>query len=187
MPRMNPIEHERAEGKAKALLDGVKKSLGTSPNLMCTLAQAPAALEAYLGFNRSLGSGRLSSQLRELIALAVSGANGCDYCAAAHAAIGEQLGLSADEIGAGLHGLATEPHIEAALEFARRIVAERGWVSDEDVQRVRDAGYSDGDIVEIIATVAGTIFTNYFNHIAQTEMDFPPVGLPDPASAPVSR
>ena len=72
----------------------------------------------------------------------------------------------------------TAERMKAGLEFARRIVIERGWVSDQDLQRVRDAGYSDGDIAEITATVAATIFSNYFNHIAQTEVDFPPVKMP---------
>ncbi len=178
MTRISPVDPEHAEGKARTLLEGVRKSSGMTPNLLATMAHSPAALEAYMAVNKALSGGRLSPQLRELIAVTVAGENGCDYCAAAHTALGRSLGLGDDELGAALRGLATDPHTAAGLEFARRIVIERGWVGDDDVQRVRDAGYSDGDIAEIIATVAASIFSNYFNHIAQTEVDFPPVKTP---------
>ena len=183
MPRINPIDPGRAQGKAKTLLQGVQKSLGRTPNLLRTLAQSPPVLEAYLGYNRALAGGHLSPQLREQIALAVSGASGCEYCASAHTAIGRGLGVDDEELGASLHGFSTDPRTEAALVFARRIVAERGRVSDDDLGRARDAGYTDGDIVEIFAAVVGTLFTNYFNHIARTEVDFPPVAVPEPAHA----
>ena len=175
MTRINPVEPSTAEGKAKTLLDGVQKALGTTPNLLRTMAQSPAVLEAYLGFGKALGGGSLSAPLREQIALTVAGANSCEYCASAHTAIGKSLGLDQRELGANLNSFSSDPKVEAALHFARRIVDERGWVSDDDVQRVRDAGYTDGEVAEIIATVCLNIFSNYFNHIAQTEVDFPVV------------
>ena len=178
MTRISPVDTEHADGRAKAILDGVRKTSGKTPNLLATMAHSPAALEAYMSINKALGSGRLSPQFRELIALTVSGENGCEYCAAAHSAIGRSVGAGDEELDAALRGLSPDPYTAAGLEFARRIVIDRGWVSDDDLQRVRDAGYSDGDIAEIIATVAGTIFSNYFNHIARTEVDFPPVKMP---------
>ena len=85
------------------------------------------------------------------------------------------LGLDEQELAMNLRASSADPRVEAALRFARDIVVNLGWMSDQDVQRVRDAGYGDGEIVEIVATVAHTTFTNYFNHIAQTEVDFPVV------------
>ncbi len=178
MTRISPLDPAQAEGKAKAILEGVRKSTGKTPNLLATLAHSPAALDAYTSISKALNGGRLSPQFRELVALTVSGENGCEYCAAAHSAIGRSLGTADEELSAALRGLSADPYTAAGMEFARRIVIERGWVSDDDVQRVREAGYSDGDIAEITATVAGTIFSNYFNHIAQTEVDFPPVKMP---------
>ena len=177
MPRLNPIHPNQAEGKAKSLLDGVHKALGMTPNIMRTLAHSPAALEAYLSFGKALGGGSLSAKLREQIALAVSNTNGCQYCASAHTAVGKMLGLDERELAASLQAFSADPKVEAALKFARAIAENHGWVSDEDVQRVRNVGYTDGEIVEIIATVALTTFTNYFNHIAETEIDFPVVEL----------
>ncbi len=175
MPRLNPIDPERAQGKAKTLLDGVRKALGTTPNIMRTMAHSPAALDAYLSFGKALGGGSLGAKMRERIALAVSNANGCRYCTSAHTAVGKMLGLDEKELAMNLRASSADPRVEAALRFARDIVVNLGWMSDQDVQRVRDAGYGDGEIVEIVATVAHTTFTNYFNHIAQTEVDFPVV------------
>ena len=122
-----------------------------------------------------LGSGNLTPQVREQIAITVSNANGCQYCASAHTAIAKNLGLDAIDLTDNLEGYSKDPKVEAALQFARTVIAKRGWVNDTEVQRVRDAGYAGGEIVEIIATIANTMFTNYFNHIAQTELDFPKV------------
>ena len=139
---------------------------------MRTLAASPAALEAYLGFMKALGSGRLGPQLREQIALAVANANDCHYCIPAHTAVGKMLALADAELVRNLEGRYSDPKVEAALQFALDIVIKRGWVSDEDLTLVCAAGYDDGEVTEIIATVALNIFSNYFNHVADTEIDF---------------
>ena len=182
MPRLIPIDPNRAEGKAKTLLDGLQQKLGLTPNIFRTMAHSPAALEAYLNISQAMSGANLTAAVREQIALAVSNANGCQYCASAHTAIGKNLGLDAVELTSNLEGNSNDPKVRAALQFARSIVAKRGWVSDDEVQRSRDAGYTDGEIVEIIATVSQTIFTNYFNHIAQTEIDFPKVDVGQPVT-----
>ena len=179
MPRIDPIDPQAAEGKARTLLEAVHKKFGMTPNLTATLAQSPAALEGYLGLSGALAAGSLGAKLREQIAVAVAGASGCGYCASAHTAIGKSVGLPDEELGANLRGSASDPTAQAALDFALAVVEHRGWVSDDDLRRVRDAGFGDGEITEIVANVAQNLFTNYFNHIARTEVDFPPVELPD--------
>ncbi len=183
MPRIQPIDPQQAEGKAKALLDGAQKSLGTVPNLFKTMANSPAVLGAYLGMHQALSGGSLSGALREQIALAVAGVNGCDYCASAHNAIGEKLGVDETERAANLRGASADHKTQAALDFARAIVQRQGWVSDEQLQAVRDAGYSEGEVAEIVAAVVQNIFSNYFNHIADTEIDFPFVSSKPEATA----
>ncbi len=180
MPRINPIDPNQTEGKAKALLDGVQKALGMAPNLVRTLANSPAALEAHLGFGKALGGGSLGVKLREQINLAVSNANGCRYCTSAHTAIGRQLGLDDTELARNRRGLSDDPKVETALKLALAIVAECGWVSDDDIERVRRAGYSDGEIIEILAAVAQVTFMNYLDHIAEIEVDFPTVEVVEP-------
>ncbi len=180
MPRLNPIDVNQARGKTKTLLEGVKKKLGTTPNMFLTLAHSPAVLEAYLNFGQALSGGTLGPKVREQIALTIANANGCQYCASAHTAIGKKLGLDMVELMSNLEGSSSIPKVEDALQFARNVVAKRGWMNDAEVQRVRDAGYTDGEIVEIIGTIAINMFTNYFNHIARTEIDVPKVDVGQP-------
>ena len=177
MPRFTTIEPDQASGKAKELLGAVQSKMGMVPNLMKTMANSTAVLQAYLGFGQALGESSLPASLREQIAVAVAGANGCEYCAAAHTALGDKFGVDQQELKRNLASESADPKILAALQFSRAIVQDRGWVGDADVQQVREAGYSDGEIIEIIATVAINTFTNYLNHIAQTEVDFPRVSL----------
>ncbi len=181
MPRIRAIETSQAAPKARSLLEGVQQKLGMTPNLMRTMANSPAVLEAYLGFSNSLGRSRLSPKLREQIALTVGEVNQCGYCLAAHCALGKMAGLGDEEIADSRRGASTDRKTEAILQFARKIVTERGRVSDDDVTSLRAAGVSDAEIVETVATVALNIFTNYFNHVAGTEIDFPEV---EPAATP---
>ncbi len=178
MPRLKAIETAEAEPKTKALLDGVQKKLGMTPNLMRTMANSPAVLEAYLGYGNALGKGRLQPKLREQIALTVGELNGCQYCLSAHSALGKMVGLGEEEIADSRRGVSPDRKTAAVLQFARTVVAERGWVSDDDVASLRAAGTTDAELAEIVGVVALNIFSNYFNHVAGTEVDFPEVAAP---------
>ncbi|MDJ0950354.1 MAG: carboxymuconolactone decarboxylase family protein [Alphaproteobacteria bacterium] len=175
MSRLTPVDPAVAAGKTKTLLDAVQKKLGAVPNLLRVLGNSPAALQAYLGLSETLGGSSLDAKTRELIALTVAGANDCDYCASAHSAIGKSLGLEPSALTAGLEGRSADPKTQAALRFAKVLVEKRGWASEEDLAAVRAAGHGEGEIVEIVAAVALNIFTNYTNHVADTEIDFPVV------------
>ena len=175
MQRLTAVNPADATGKAKQLLDGVQAKLGITPNLMKTLATGPAALEAYLNFGAALSTGRLDAKFREQIALAVAQANSCEYCLAAHSAIGKMVGLKPEEIAGSREAHAEEAKRDAGVQFAQALVVQRGEVSDQAVAAVKAAGYTDGDIAEIVANVAVNIFTNYFNHVARTDVDFPKV------------
>lgn len=169
------IDPSAAEPKAKALLDGVHKKLGVVPNLMRVLASNPAVLGAYLGFGGALAGGVLGAKLHEQIALAVAEANGCDYCLAAHSLLGKGAGLSATDIRSARTGEAADPRAAAALVLARKLVDRRGAVSANDIGAARNASLSDADIIEVVASVALNVFTNYINKAADTDIDFPPV------------
>lgn len=182
MPRIAPVQQADAQPAAQALLDGVKKSIGVVPNLYQTIAHSPAALNAYLGFSKALSEGKLSAAQREQIALAVAGENNCDYCASAHTLIGKGAGVAEDELAANLSGTSSDQRTQAVLTFAKEVVAKRGFVSDADLQAVRAAGLDEEEIVEVITVVVLNIFTNYFNHIAETEIDFPHVSAGEEAA-----
>jgi len=167
-PNQNPGE------KAQEQLASVKKMLGSTPNIFMTLAHSPAALGYYLSGIAALGGTKIPSALREQLALTVAGANACDYCASAHMSFGKMNKIPELELGQNLLGKSHDAKTQAALTFARQIVNLRGKVSDSDLKAVHDAGYSDEEVVEIVAIVCQNIFTNYFNHIAGTEVDFLP-------------
>lgn len=173
MSRISHVNPESATGHAKELLDAVKSKLGLVPNMTRAMANAPAALDGYLSFSGALSKGSLSAKQREKIALAVSEANGCDYCLAAHSTVGKMVGLTAEQIVDSRRGTAVDPKAEALLKFARQVVAKRGRVSDVDLANARKAGLEEAALVEVVAHVALNVFTNYFNNVAETDIDFP--------------
>lgn len=175
MARIPTLEIEKADPKAKTILDGVNQKLGTVPNIFKTFAHSPAVLEAYMGFSGALANAKLDAKLREQIALAAAGKNNCDYCASAHTVLGQKAGLEEAEIKQNLDGKASCDKSQVALEFVNKVLENRANVEDKDVEALRTAGFSEQEIVEIVATISLNIFTNYFNHIADTEIDFPVV------------
>lgn len=177
MSRIQAVDPAAASGRAKDLLDGVQAKLGATPNLLRTMANQPAVLDAYLKVGEALGRGSFDAKTREAIALAVAGANACGYCASAHAAISKGLKVGPADIDAHLAGRAADPKLQALLAFSRVIVERRGNVTDADLAAVRAAGHDDGAIVEAVANVSANILTNYLNHVAETEIDFPVVTI----------
>jgi uncharacterized peroxidase-related enzyme len=173
MSRLNQLNPETATGRAKELLGTVKTKLGIIPNMTRAMANSPAVLDGYLQFSGALHKGTLSAKLREQIALAVSQANGCDYCLAAHTAVGRMVGLTTDQIRDSRLGTAVDAKTDTLLRFARKVVETRGRVDNHDLDEVRDAGFDDGAIGEVVAHVALNVFTNYFNELAETDLDFP--------------
>ena len=173
MSRLPALDPATTTGKTHMLLAGVAKKLGVVPNLMRTMASSPATLEGYLGLSGALAGGQLPARLREQLALALAETNGCHYCSAAHTLLGKNAGLADGEMLAARRGEASDPRARAALRFALAVVAARGGVSDADLERVRGAGFGDGEIAEIVAHVALSALTNYLNRAAQTELDFP--------------
>lgn len=157
----------------RATFEGVRKSLGVLPNLFRVVANSPAALQAQLGFAGALGRGVLPAKLREQIALAVAEADGCEYCLAAHATLGAGAGLSEADIEAARDGQAADAKDAAALAFARAVLATQGRASGPALAAVREAGWDDAAVVEIIAHVALNVFTNTINNVAATPVDFP--------------
>lgn len=171
MPIPNSID--TAPEASRPLLEAVKAQLGVVPNMFRLVANSPATLEGYLGFNAALGKGALDHRTRERIALAVAQLDGCDYCLSAHSYLGRNIALDDAELAANRNGTSNDRKAEAAVRFAAKLVRERGRVSENDVAELRRAGYSDGEILEIIGHVALNTFTNYVNEALGTAIDFP--------------
>jgi len=156
-----------------AKLDAVHKKLGVIPNMLLTMSRSPVALDAYLQLSDVAGRGTLSARQREQIALIVGERNDCGYCVAAHGAIGTMVGLSAQQISQARHGRAEDARDAAILTLASQIVEHRGHVPTAALDAFKAAGFDDAAILEVLVNVALNIYTNYTNHIARTDIDFP--------------
>ncbi|MBF8746759.1 carboxymuconolactone decarboxylase family protein [Pseudomonas putida] len=169
MTRIDALSLDQAPAGSRAALEGIQKGLGFIPNTFKTLAHSPAALNAYLGLAQALGKISLSAAEREVVALATSQINGCDYCLAAHTFFGAKAGLSDEAIAQARNGT-----LSAIAALAHQITESRGQLSDDQIAAARQAGLTDGKIIEVVAQTTLLTLTNYLNNIAATEIDFPP-------------
>jgi uncharacterized peroxidase-related enzyme len=175
MSRATALKPEQIPGASQPTLDAFTRNIGFTPNMMATFAASPIAFNAWAALLGSL-SKALDVKTRDSIGLAVSEVNGCDYCLTVHSFTAEHMAkLPADEIILARKGHANEAKRDAAVQFARKVIETRGKVGDADVKAVRDAGYTEANVMEIVALVAMYSLTNFFNNVFDPERDFPPV------------
>ena len=177
MNRIPLIDRAHTSPDRKALLDQIHGAFGATPNMFRAVANSPAALQSMWAAFGALGSGTLSAKLGEQIAVAMANRNACEYCLAAHTALGRKAGATADEMAAAQVGSASDAATQAALNFALKVVEQRAQVTADDVQALRTAGFSDEAVMEILAHVALNLFTNYVNVAFDVPLDFPAVKL----------
>jgi uncharacterized peroxidase-related enzyme len=172
MPRIAPIDPATATGYAKEVFEGPLK--GKTFNIFKSMATSRAVLEMYLSASGALNHATLSAREREMIQLAIGQANNCGYCSAAHTAISHGMGMADAQIIEARKGAMVDSKLNALVKFALNIHEKRGTVSDNDVQQFLAAGYTQAQIGEVVACYSLAIFTNYFNHVNDTPLDFPP-------------
>ncbi|MGB4100684.1 MAG: peroxidase-related enzyme [Alphaproteobacteria bacterium] len=177
MPNLAPANPDTATGLQKELFAQIQGAFGTVPNMFKTIGNSPAALQAMFGFFGALSKGKLGPKLGEQIAVLVADINRCEYCLAAHTVLGQMAGLSADTMAQAQAGKSNDAKTQAALDFAAKLVRNRANVTAQDVQTVRNAGFNDEEVAEILAHVALNIFTNYTNVAFDVTVDFPKVAL----------
>lgn len=175
MNRIKLLEAEQASTNTATLYQAVKSKMGLVPNMVKALGHSTAALEGYLGLSTAVSNGKLRPATREKIALLIAEANQCEYCVRAHTAVSGMLKIPEFEIENARCGKANDPKEQAILDIAKAIIDTRGAVSDESFSEATNAGVSEEEIAEITANVAINVFTNYFNRLADTECEFPPV------------
>jgi uncharacterized peroxidase-related enzyme len=173
MSRIPAIDPASATGRVKEVFEGPLK--GMHFNIFKSMAASPAALDFYLGASGALHKASLSPKEREVIQLTIGEANQCDYCAAAHTAIGKSVGLTDAQTVEARRGQVSDPKLNAISKFALAIQEKKGFVSDADVAAFKGAGYGDAAIAEVVAGYALAVYTNYFNHVNKTPVDFPAV------------
>lgn len=177
MSRVPLVDARNASPEAKPLLDEITSAFGVTPAMFKAVANSPAALKMmWAGFG-ALGGGRLGAALGEQVAVLVADRNSCEYCLAAHTALGRKAGVSAEDLGQAQAGHSHDPRTGAALRFAAKLVEDRAQVTDTDVEELRAAGFDDEEVVELVAHVALNLFTNYVNVALSVPLDFPKVAL----------
>jgi uncharacterized peroxidase-related enzyme len=159
----------------RQILDQVGAQLGFVPNMFKTIASNPTVLEVVTSLQATT-SRVLDARTRHSIALAASQANGCEYCLAIHTYTSSEFGgMASDDIDLARAGSSVDPKRAAAARFAQQVVDSRGQVSDTDLAAVRDAGYSDPEILAIVTVAVQALLTNFINNVNQTDIDIPAV------------
>ncbi|WP_027921765.1 carboxymuconolactone decarboxylase family protein [Pseudomonas sp. URMO17WK12:I12] len=173
MSRITIAKPENVPVDSKPTLDEFTKNIGFTPNMLTVFAQSPIAFNAWATLLGSL-SKALDVKTRDSIGLAVSEVNGCNYCLTVHSFTAEHMAkLSADDIILARKGHANDPKRDAAIQFAQKVIVTRGQVNDADLQIIRNVGYTDANITEIVALVAMYSLTNFLNNVFDPDKDFP--------------
>lgn len=182
MSRINVVTRETADAEQKALLDAIQNKFGMVPNFLGVFANSPDALKAFIGLHGITESGSLDAQTGERIALAIAQDNACEYCLSAHTAIGRKAGLTGSEIEANKAGTSEDVKAAAAVAFAKALNDNLGEITETKIKAVREAGYGDAEIVEIITHVGMNILTNLIGKASEVDIDFPKVSLQEKAA-----
>jgi len=163
---------ETAEASAAEMLGSIEKVYGFIPNLFGIFAESPATLKAYMTIGRIFDESSFSATERQLIILAASRYNECNYCMAAHTVVAGMQKVPTDVVEAIREDRPIgDKKLEALRTFTTAVVEKRGWVSENDVSAFVAAGYSNAQILEVILGVSFKTLSNYTNHIADTLLD----------------
>jgi uncharacterized peroxidase-related enzyme len=173
MSRLTPVQTSGATSELKRSLKHSRLKLDEAPRFLQVMANSPASLEAYIRADAALERGQLTPRQRQQVALAVTEINAASWTLSARYDAGKRLGLTPQEMQLAQNGDAADPKADTMLRFTRAVVLQRGDISDEDFQALGKAGFTDAQIIEIVANIALNIFSNYFNSVAKTEVDLP--------------
>lgn len=165
---------ETATGSAAAILAGARDQLGFVPNMYAAMANLPAVLDHYTGayaaFRETAG---FSPAEQEIVFLAISEANGCNYCVSAHSMLADKMSdVPADALAALRQGTdPADPKLGALARFARQMTVRRGVVDRADIDAFLATGYTEQHMLGIVLAIGCKVLSNYTNHLAGTEVD----------------
>ena len=177
MSRINVVTTEQANEQQLALFKAIEQKLGVVPNFLKVFANSLTALQAFLGLHSIADEGDLDNKTKERIALGLAEQNACQYCVSAHTAIGKSAGLTGDEILSNRAGNSQDAKAAVAVKFSRSLAENNGDVTTAELLEIRNAGYSDAEIVEIITHVGMNLLTNILAKTSRVEIDFPKIEL----------
>ncbi len=184
---IRPIANQDVPRGSREILELLEESLGCRSNFLLTAAHSPSALEALYGWTRAATRTAFPETLREAIALRVAQLNGCEYCVAVRTDRAHAAGLDEASVEDYRRGISDDPKEQALLSLATKIVEDRGHHAGFAVQIARNASTTDAEIVEVMLLVTLSIFSNYLNNLAGTELDVPSVDLTLPAERDSSK
>ena len=177
MNRVTLIDPATASGPRKELLDQINGAFGRYAEHVSRSRQLAGCFEKHVGLIRGPGFGAPRRKARRTDRRAIADRNACNYCLAAHTALGRKAGATAEEMTAAQSGRYDDPRTAAVLVFALKVVETCAQVAADDIASLRKAGFDDEQIVEILAHVALNLFTNYVNVAFDGPVDFPAVKL----------
>nr|WP_198983107.1 carboxymuconolactone decarboxylase family protein [Herbaspirillum sp. ASV7] len=156
----------------QAIFDTLRKGLGMVPNLYATFAHSEHALGNYLTLQN--GKSSLTAKEREVINLVVSQVNECVYCLAAHTVLGGMVGFTPEQIIAiRKGGAAFDARLDALARLVKSAAEHRGHAAPALVEAFFAAGYSEGNLVDVVMVIGDKIITNYLHALTQVPVDFP--------------
>lgn len=171
MPRLHVVDPATESGPGVDLLNGPLKQ--KQINIFKGMANNPGVLKAFLGFKTGINTGALTGQEHEVIALVTAAKRNCEYCAAAHTVVAQGVGIDEELALAIRRGQVDDPKIQTLIDFTVAVLDTNGYVSDEQLEAFRSGGHDDAAVIEVLAELAVNRFTNLFNHVNETEIDFP--------------
>ncbi|WP_420318618.1 carboxymuconolactone decarboxylase family protein [Ekhidna sp.] len=173
MKNLEVLSYEEANHESKGIFDDLKEKIGNVPNVYATIGNSSKALKGILDLNNTLSKGEFSGKEIETIALAVAQANECNYCLAAHTAVGKMQGLTEDQTIEIRTGDIADEKLKALSALAKKITVARGNPDQEFINNFFSVGYNKAALAELIGLIAVNTITNYTNHISDTDIDFP--------------
>lgn len=173
MPRLPIRTLEDAPDSARASLAAAEKNIGYLPNLLRVLANAPVVLETYMTASGINARASLSLAEREAVQITAAATHGCDYCVAAHSRVAEKRAkLDKAVVGALRDRTAVgDARIDAIARFTEAVIATRGNVSDDDLARFKDAGFTDQAALEVVLGVSLATLVNFANNLADPPLN----------------
>jgi uncharacterized peroxidase-related enzyme len=173
MKTLQALTPEQVDESTREVFGVITKKVGMLQNLYAAMGNSPQLLNGFLAFEAALKQGVFSAKENEAIGLAVSEANGCNYCLAAHSAIGKMVGFSEEEVLDIRKGIISNEKINALISLATALTENRGKASQDSIDTFLSVGYTHQALAELIGMVAVRSITNYIFSNGAFDIDFP--------------
>jgi uncharacterized peroxidase-related enzyme len=173
MTRFTVHTPQTAPAPSRTLLEGIQRAFGFVPNLFAVFAESPAALQGALAMGEAFSKSSLTPAEQQLVALAVSEANDCAFCMAAHSTLAKRVAKADPALVAAARNREplADPKLDALVTFTRKVVEQRGFVAQGDLTAFLDAGYANAQVIEVLLGVGMKTFNNYVDHIAHVPLN----------------